>query len=152
MKSYKQVKEIIEYVRLFHEQMREFYERLHEKDEKHRVKILLDYLCRHEKLREETLAQYEEEALSNIMDAYFKYVPESITPICFKSKVIKSHMTVDDVVSIALELNNCLIEMYNKLIEQTNVKEVEEVFKSLLHRIEKEEKNLVRDASQLKDI
>lgn len=152
MKSYMQVKEIIEFVRLFHQQMREFYESLHEKDEKYRIKIFLDYLCRHEKHREDTLARYEKEALSNIMDAWFKFLPKNITPKCLESNVIKSDMTVDDVVCFALELNNCLVEIYKKLIEQTNVREVKEVFKSLLHRIEKEEKNLVRDASLLNDI
>ena len=61
-------------------------------------------------------------------------------------------MSVDDVIRIALNLNNCLIEMYKILIEETDVKEVEEVLTNLMKRIEKEEMNLVRDASWLYDI
>jgi len=52
MKTHKQTCDIIKCVRSFHNQMRIFYERLHERDEKQKVKMLLDYLSRHEKHRE----------------------------------------------------------------------------------------------------
>ena len=152
MRTYKQTSELIDYVRLFHKKMRGFYDQLHEKAEKQRVKMLLEYLSRHEKHREETLAKYEKEASNKVMDTWFQYVPENISSDCFKKIVNKSNISVDDVVSNVLHLNNCLIELYRGIIEETAVEEVKDVFKSLLNRIEQEERDLVRDASRLNDI
>lgn len=152
MKTYKQTYDIIEFVRSFHQQMEDFYERLHANDEKQKVKILLDYLSSHEKHREETLAKYEKEESRKVMDTWFKYVPENIPHNCFEDFEIKSHMSVDDIVHIALQLNNYLIELYTGLVRETEVIEVKDVFNCLLERIKKDEKDLARDVLWLKDI
>jgi rubrerythrin len=149
MKTFKKTFEIIDYVRLFHEKMSEFYGQLREQTEKQRIKMLLDYLCQHERHREETLEEYKKGASSKVLNNWFKYVPENIPFDCFENIAINPDMSVDDVVDNALSLNNCLIEMYKGLIEVTKVEEVKEMFCSLLKRIEKEEKNLVRDAAML---
>lgn len=152
MKTYKQTFEIFDYARIFHRKMREFYNQLHEKTEKQRIKLLLEYLSRHEKQRVETLARYEKDASRKVMDTWFKYVPENISFDCLKNIEINSNMSVDDVVEIALGMNNCLIELYKGVIEETKVEEVKDVFNSLLRRVEQEEKNLVRDVCRLNDI
>ena len=152
MKTYKQVREILGYVRSFHKQMREFYEGLHKKDEQQRIKIILDFLCRHEKRREETLAQYEAEASKKILDTWFQYIPEHTVLDCLQNLEIQPDMSVDDVICIALDLDNCLIETYKALIEETDVSEVKDLFSTLLQRIENEEKNLMRDSLWLYDV
>jgi hypothetical protein len=132
--------------------MQVFYERLHEKDEKQKVKMLLDYLSRHEKHREETLARYEEEASKKVMEMWFKYIPKNLCPECFENISIRSNMSVDDVIGIAMHFNNCLVELYMSLIENTSGNEVRNVFICLLERMKKEKMNLARDALWLNDI
>lgn len=152
MKTYEQTCDIIKSVRSFHNQMRIFYERLHERDEKQKVKMLLDYLSRHEKHREETLAKYEKEASRKVMDTWFKYIPDNIPDNYIDNIEIESPMSVDDIMHITLQLNNCLIELYKGLIKKTEVNEVREVFTCLLERIKKDEKDLARDVLWLNDI
>lgn len=152
MKTYKQTYDIIDCLRSFHQQMKDFYERLHEKDEKQKVKMLLDYLSRHEKHREETLAKYEEEASRKVMETWFKYIPKVLYPDCFENISIRSNMSVDDVIGIALHFNNCLVELYTRLVENTPGNEVRNVFISLLERMKKEKMNLARDALWLNDL
>ncbi len=152
MKTYKKTSEIIDFIGSFHRKMSEYYMKLNEGTKKQRIKILLDYLLEHEKQREETLANYQKEASSKVLNNWFKYVPENLPYDCFDNVVIDPEMSVDDVVINALRLNDCLIEMYKDLIKETEVEEVKEVFNSLLIRLEKEEKNLVRDAAILNDI
>lgn len=152
MKTYKQTSDIIQSVRSFHDQMRIYYDRLHKNDEKQKVKMLLDYLSRHEKHRDETLAKYEEEASKKVMEIWFKYIPNNISPDCFDNIDIKSNMSVDDVIGIAMHLNNCLLELYTRLVENTPGNEVRDVFNCLLERMKKEKMNLARDALWLNDI
>ena len=61
-------------------------------------------------------------------------------------------MSVNDVIRIALDFDNCLIQIYKELIKETEVSEVKDVFNSLLKRLEQEQHNLVRDALWLYDI
>lgn len=152
MKTYKKTSEIIDFIGSFHKKMSEYYMKLNEETKKQRMKMLLDYLIEHEKQREETLANYQKEASSKVLNNWFKYVPENIPYDCFDDIVFDPEMSVDDVVINTLRLNDCLIEMYKDLIKETEVEEVKELFNSLLKRLEKEEKNLVRDATTLNDI
>lgn len=152
MKTFKQTSEIIDYGRLFHERMKDFYIQLHEKAEKQRVKMLLEYLSQHENHREETLAKYKKEASNKVMDTWFQYIHENIPSDFFENIKVESNMSVDDVVNSALQLNNCLIELYKGLIEETKVEEIRDLFKSLVKRLEQEERDLVRDASRLNEI
>ena len=61
-------------------------------------------------------------------------------------------MSVDDIMHIAFQLNNCLIELYKGLIRETEVNDVRALFTSLLVRIKKNNKNLARNVLWLYDI
>ncbi len=156
MKTYKQTSEIFDYARLFHTKMKEFYEALYERTDNQRLKMLLEYLSRHEQHREETLAVYEKEASHKIMDTWFQYVPKRSAldfslDFC-KNTEINSDMSVDDLVCCTLQLNNFLVEFYKGLIEEAKIEEIKDVFSCLLKRLEQEERNLVRDALRLNEI
>jgi len=86
------------------------------------------------------------------MDTWFKYIPDNIPDNYIENIVIKSPMSVDDIMHIALQLNNFLIELYKGLIKETEVNEVREVFTCLLERLKKDEKDLARDVLWLNDI
>lgn len=152
MKTFKNTFEIIDYVRLFHVRMCEFYEKLKILTDNQRLKMLLEYLISREQKNEETLLTYKKEASVNVLNSWFQYIPENIPDNCLKEIDLSVELTTDDVVDYVLRLNNCLIEMYKGLINETDVEDVKDVFVSLLKGIEKEEKNLVRDAALLNDI
>jgi len=128
MRTYKQTSEIFDYVRLFHEQMRCYYDELYENTDKQRLRLFLEYLSQHEKNREGTLAKYEKEASTKIMDTWFQYVPERYSLNLFKNLEINSDMSVDDVVNTTLRMNEFLVELYKGLIEETKIEEIKEVF------------------------
>lgn len=151
MKTNEQTHEIIEDVRLVHKHMSDFYEQLHRKDEKGKVKILLDYLTQHEKHRDETLTKYEDETSSKTMGAWFKYIPLNNISSYLESVNIESNISVYDVVSIALDLDDRLIEIYKYLIDYSKNTEVKNMFSSLLNRLEQEKRNLARDTLWLND-
>lgn len=151
MKTNEQTHEIIEDVRLVHKQMSDFYEQLHRKDEKGRVKLLLDYLTQHEKRRDETLTEYEDETSSTVLDTWFKFIPVNNISSYMENMSSKSNISVSDVVSIALELDDQLINIYKYFIDHSKSIEVKSMFTSLLKRLEQEKRNLARDSLWLND-
>ena len=124
MKMYEQIHKIIENVRLNHKQLSDFYVQLHRKDEKERLKMLLDYLTQHEKHRDETLAKYEDETSSKAMDVWYKYIPIDNTSTYLENVIFKSNMSIHDVICIALDLDDRLIEMYKRLVDNSKNTEV----------------------------
>ena len=60
--SIKKTRDIIDYARGFHEKLNLYYQSLAEHTNKERLKLLLEYMARHEKHFEECLAEYEETA------------------------------------------------------------------------------------------
>lgn len=151
MKTNKQTHEIIEDVRLIHSKMSDYFEQLHRKDENEKLKILLDYLTRHEKHRDESLAKYEGETSSKSMDVWFKYIPMNNISKYIENIRIESNMSVQDVVDIALNLDDQLIGIYRRLVEESKSIEIKNIFNSLLNRLSQEKKNLVRDTLWLED-
>lgn len=152
MKAYKKTSEIIDFARLFHIKMKKFYEELNKHSNEQRIKLFLDFLIERETLREKTLADFLQEASGNILNSWFKYIPENIPEDCFKEKVNNPDITLNEIVDYALQLNNCLVEMYKGLMEEADADELKELFHHLWKKIEKEEKNLVRDSELLYDL
>ena len=69
---YGQAKEILEYAREFHNKVSEFYQQLADKAQSARIKLLLDYLVRHEKHLERSLKDFEDAVSSKALDTWFQ--------------------------------------------------------------------------------
>lgn len=145
--SFETMKDVLDHARKFHREVSEFYGRLTQKKQKERVKILLDYMSRHEKHLEESLAQYEEGVSEKILNTWLQYPPPKETlDLCKKLSIEDNeNLTVEQVIELALKLDDCLVNLYRMMIESAETEEIKEVFANLLAMEKQEEINLVRD-------
>lgn len=142
-------RDILERAREFHAQLSRFYERMGEAAGREKIRLLLTYMSRHETHLAEQLARYREEAAREVLDTWFKYVPEKATGECFEGLVIPSGATVEEVVRMALRLDRCLVDLYTEMAERAVSGEVRDLFQSLLKSERKQENKMVRDALAL---
>jgi rubrerythrin len=147
-------KDVLDHAREFHTQLSDFYNLLSRKSEKQRVKLLLDYMSQHEKYLEETLARYEEEVSGKILNTWFQYPPpKEILDTCREVSITKTDdLTVDDVIEMAVKLDQCLIDLYKEMIKNSETDEMREVFTNLMEMEKRQELELVRDAQEWKDL
>ena len=152
--SFETTKDVLDYVREFHRHLSEFYHNLSNKTERQRVKLLLDYLSGHEKHLEENLARYEEDVSERILNAWFQYPPPKEVLNACKCVVIedKEDLSVDSVIEMALQLDDCLIDLYKEMVKSSEFEEVKEVFNNLLAMTKQKKMDLVRDSHELKDM
>jgi len=152
--SFETTKDVLDYVRGFHRHLSEFYHNLSNKTEKQRVKILLDYLSGHETHLEENLVRYEEDVSERILNAWFQYPPPKEVLNACKCVVIedKEDLSVDSVIEMALQLDDCLIDLYKEMVKSSEFDEVKEVFSNLLAMTRQKKMDLVRDSNELKDM
>ena len=150
--AYKTTKDILDQARAFHEQLSAYYRKLSVKAQRQRVRMLLDYMSRHEKHLEECLLEFEQDASRKILETWFKYTPQMDIPSCFEDIELSRDMCIDDVIKLALRLDDCLVELYKGMVKEAESRDVKKVFTNLLEMEKHEKMNLVRDAIELKEI
>jgi rubrerythrin len=152
--AFETTKDVLDHAREFHTQLSDFYTLLSRLSEKQRVKLLLDYMSEHEKYLEETLTRYEEEVSKKILNTLFQYPPpKELLETCREVSINRTdELSVDDVIEIAVKLNQCLIDLYKEMIKNSETDLIREVFTNLMEMEKRQELELVRDAQEWKDL
>jgi rubrerythrin len=138
-------RDVLDYVKQFHRKARNLYSQLADHEEQERLKLLLTYLSRHENHLAKSLADYEEETSAKILNTWFQYVPDQALLEPINHIDIEPNLSVDEVIELAMRLDNCLIELYKEMIDHSAaISEVKEVFQNLLEMEQQEQHQLAR--------
>jgi len=149
---YKTVKDVVEHSRSLHHQISEFYHKLGEQSSQVRVKMLLEYLERHEAQFEEMLQKFESDKSQKIWDEWFQYAPEHNLEEILTEIDVKEDMNVDDVVAMALKLDDYFIDLYKDMSQNAASSDVKAVFENLVAMEEKEKIRTARTAIEMNDM
>jgi rubrerythrin len=152
--SFETTKDVLDHARDFHHHLSEYYSQLSDKAGRERVKMLLNYMSRHEKHLAESLSEYEHSVSSKILDTWFQFPApkEALTTCRIVAVEENTELSVDGIVDLALQLDECLVQLYKSMIESSESEEVREVFTNLLQMEKHEEVELVRNAFRLKGL
>ncbi len=142
--EYKQVKDVLQRAIDFHGLLKDFYKKIDDTTQKDTVKLLVDYMARHEKQMQDITSQISAEQEKRISEEWFKCEPEFATGNCFDRIKIDKDSSVDDVIDAGLQLNQCLINLFHHVAEVAPTKEIETLFRSLETGEIAEKKKLAR--------
>ena len=142
--AYKQVKDILQRAVEFHGMLIDFYERINDATQKESVKLLVDYMARHEKQLQEITSRISAEQEKKITEEWFKCESEFATRNCFDILRIEKDSGVDDVIDAGLQLNQCLINLFHHMAEIAPTQEIKTLFSSLETGEIAEKKKLAR--------
>lgn len=149
MHNFEQVKDLLDHGRKVHAELRKFYDCLNEQHQQERVKMVLDYLSRHEQNREEALERFEHDARKGILDTWMQYAPSSKVEEMLKNCVIAPDMSVDEVVKLGMDFDNALVELYRDAAREAEEEHVKELFQDLVNMENEERQRLARDAMSM---
>lgn len=139
-------RDILENARAFHAQLSDFYAQMGRAAGREKIKMLLTYMSRHESNLAECLGRYEKDAARRVLDTWFRFASSPPTCKCFEDLRISPDASVEDVVRMALNIDQCLIDLYKEMAERAVSQEVRDLFQSLLNMEEKEGAAMVRNA------
>ena len=150
--SNEQTRDILEHARQFHQHVSEFYDQLSCQTEKERIKMLLDYMSRHEQNMAKALADFEHSAPVHLLNACYK-VGRQFRPCSevIRDLNISADMSVDEVIQMGLEFDDCLIAVYKDRAENAPDENVRGVFQNLVELAQKEKRQLSRNAQRVLD-
>ncbi len=149
---FKTTRDVLDRVVTFHQQLRDLYLRHANIADKERVKLLLDYMARHEEHLQKSLSQYEDNASERILDTWFKHIPSSAILKDCNDVRLAPDMSVEEIVKTALKFDDCLVDFYTVMAEKCVSEEVKSIFSNLLKMENQEKMKLVRIAQEVYDL
>lgn len=146
------VKDVLERARVFHRDMSAFYGRMSNVAERERVRLVLDYLARHERYMDDCLSAFEKGAGKQVLTTWYKYTPPKATVAALSGIELRPDMSVEDVLKVAFRLDECLVALYRGMAEGAPSVEIRDLFNKLLELEKKAEHQLVRDTVEMEDL
>lgn len=144
MSNYQTGRDVLEQSRAFHDKLSSFYHILSNKAEQERVKLLLEYLSRHEKRLSRILEDYEDDVSQTVLDTWFHFTQEEFDLSAYWEAAITADMTAAEVVALALRLDERLLDTYRAMTKNQVPEKVREIFENLLQMEEEEVHKLAR--------
>ena len=146
------VKEMLDRARTFHRMLSNYYAELSDEVDRARVKMVCDYMSRHETYMNDAVSKFEADADKGVLNTWLKYVPEQVMPAAFDPPALGPEATVTDVVRTALNLDEALLTFYGEMVDRAPTPEVRELFSELVENERNEDHNVTRDAIEMEDL
>ncbi len=152
MHNFEQVKDVLDYGIKIHTRLRDVYDRLQQQSEQTRVKMVLEYLSRHERNREYALQRFEEDARKKVLNVWLQYAPSSNIEQLLSDCDTSADLSVDDVIKLAMCFDDALIALYRETARELDEPQVRDVFLNLAEMETHEKQRFIRDAEWIQDI
>ncbi len=134
--TYGQVKDVLEAAIEFHRDLERLYGQLAEKTTRQRARMLLDYMSRDEKHFEQALVEMQSEHQEKVLEAWMQYEPDDRMLDVPHAEELRDGMTVDDILELALRLDEKLVVFYTQAAELVELPEGKDLFNKLAEQQE----------------
>ncbi|MBN1359409.1 MAG: hypothetical protein JW993_02405 [Sedimentisphaerales bacterium] len=152
--TYGKVRDVLKAAVEFHQRLEDFYGRLAEYEDRdqERLPMLLEYMSRHEQGFEQMLAGYDEPEAKKLLETWMQYEPDERTLEVPQAETLRPDMSVEDVVEIALQLDDELVRFYAQAARMARNPAVRDLFDKLTQHAEDEKEKISLNASMIKDL
>ncbi|ADN74723.1 conserved hypothetical protein [Ferrimonas balearica DSM 9799] len=149
---FQQLKEILDHMIDSRSAMSQLYRRMTGQADSPRAKMLLEYMVIHEKEVIEKLSNYQDEASPRVLDTWFENVQgEDFTLLCQKIE-LPATMTEQDVLGMALDLENRLLDVLHAALEVAPTQDVKSAIESLLQAERVRQQRFVHSTMRMDDM
>lgn len=161
MNRYQTVDDMLIYATCFHRDLGEYYRHRGENPANPRLQMIMNYMADHEHKLATALQRYRDSADPKILETWLDHVPEmdalpvleDITDTSAADLEEKfSGAAEDDVIDIALAIDNRLIEAYEELARSATIETVRDLFEDLAEQQRSEQRRLQMSSVRMQDI
>ena len=146
--SFNQTRDILDHARDFHRRLARFYDDLLDRAPKEQTCKLLETLIEHEKMLNRRLKEYEEEVSDNILDTFFKYMPDEMEAY-FKEYDVPDTVDAEYVITAARYFDESLGDFYKMMAKKALSEQVREILLNLVEMELQEQMTLSKHALEL---
>ena len=143
-----QMTDLLRQCQRFHHRLADHYEELEHTVHRDDVRMMLDFMARHERHIEQCIALYQRTAEPGVTHAWIKVAPDDTLKHLLHEGTDDPDMHVEDVIEMAMHFDNALIRTYRQLASSTQNSKLREALESLLDMEECEDRRLAWDLQQ----
>jgi uncharacterized protein YqfB (UPF0267 family) len=147
MRTFKQVIDVIDYSKMVHVRIRNFFETLNEKSQSSRVKRMLEYLIEEHRRIEDILTRFAAETQKSVTNGWMQYTPSIDIDHLLDSHRVKESLSVDEIVHLMTDFNEALMNFYREAENEAEFPSVRGFFHNLAEMEIKENLQQLRASS-----
>jgi rubrerythrin len=149
---FEQTKDVIDHVEDFHHQAGRLYAELRQRASNQRVRMLLDYLARHQESLARKICEFKQDSSKVVLNSWFKYTHDEDILKPLQAVDRQSDLDFEAALDLAVRLDEQLLELYQEMAERARSSEVKDIFNNLLLREMEEKQKLMHAALGLMDL
>nr|BAL54408.1 hypothetical conserved protein [uncultured Gammaproteobacteria bacterium] len=152
LRPFEQVKDVLEYGKWLHQEIKALAERIESVEQSTRLKLLLEYLKRHEENLSQALARFSEATQQKILDTWLPYPPDPKIVQKLREIAVHPNMRVEEVAKIVLQFEDALIELYRESLNEIDDPQVQEVLSNLVQLEDAEKRRFAMNLARFQEI
>lgn len=152
LRKFEQVRDVLEYGKDLHRSLQALAERIESEEQRGHVKLLLDYLKRHEEELARSLQEFEDETQKHILDLWLPYPPDPKLEKKLQAIQVHSNMTLEEIAKIVFEFEDALIELYKESLNEIDDPHVQEILQNLVNLEDMEKRRFAMNLARLQGI
>ncbi len=146
------IQDVVDFAGKLHAALSDQYAELEQLSSSERARLMLDYLNRHEQNLAQAMDKYEGDMTQGIASLWLQDVPELQSDELVEKVRGVDLGNVDNIIAVALDVDDYLIKLYQRMADEVDSDAGREVFKSLIKLEDNERHRLSRAAFRLADI
>ncbi len=149
---FRTVRDVVDIAAKLHAALSAQYAELEQLSNPERARLILDYLNRHEQNLAQAMDKYEVDMAQGVAALWMQDVPVLQSDELIEKVRGIDLNDVDNIIAVALDVDEYLIQCYQRMAVEVDSDEGREVFKSLIKLEDNELHRLSRAAFRLADI
>lgn len=141
---------LLDHIRQFHQQVADYCNHTARLSQDERIRLLLEYIGRHEQHLAEATAQYAAQGVDKVLNTWFRNPPAPLASA--RIDTLGADPGVDDVINWVIRIDNGIIDYYQSLVAEAEIPEVKTVLNNLLTMENREKLKTVRSALRINDL
>ena len=148
----KEVRDFLDFGKGLHAEVRRLYVRLADTAEQERVRMLLEFLERHEQHMVQTLGRFEQDSHEGLLNGWMNYSPDLDVDSVIAQCQLSEQPTIDDIMAAAMRFDETLVRLYQEMAEKAVDQRTRDLFKDLVNLEQQEQISVSRAAMSLADM
>ena len=133
------VDDVLRHAREFEQMLESYYTMITATTTREGVRLLTDYMSRHQARIAAALAKLPSDRLQRIRSLTIRYEPQAADCRCFEGATLPPDATTAQVLDAAVTFDECLIRLYRQAARQLDDEEALELFEGLIRMEERDE-------------
>ena len=126
------IEDVLIHARNFERMLADYYAKLAEHTTRDGVRLLTEYMSRHQNRIEETLNTFSREQLKRVRSTPLRYEPQAADCRCFQDIGLAADASAAQVLDEAVVFDECLVSLYRQVLQQDVEPDIRQLFESLL--------------------